>query len=901
MVKPVWNNAQRVNHQNFAKKSHPCVKKNMVPKAVLMKSGLVSINTARQNMSKTSVLVNTGRQVNPAHSKTTVNAARPMSYLSKTAYSTDQGVMEDMLLLEGTPKEGKSQENVPLKLLIDESQVLLRVPRKNNMYSVDLKNIVPKGGLTCLFAKAISDESKLWHRRLGHLNFKTMNKLVKGNLIRGLPSKLFENDQTCVACQKGKQHRASCKFNGKADEGLFVGYSLNSKAFRVFNSRTMIVEENLHIRYKASDMQVKQERNKPDKDYILLPLWTADPPFSQNPKSSDNDGSKPSSYDGKKVGEDPRKDSEPNKVCDVLEYQVKLAYTDSDYARASLDRKSTTEKLLWWKDIAAIHKLTTAVMLIVVEVPQSSVPSDNVADKAVYKELDDILVRAATTASSLEAEQDSETMGDTFAQTRFENVSKLSNDPLLQRVLDLEITKTTQANEIASLKRKVKKLKQKKRSRTHRLKRLYKVGLTARVESSGDEESLEVVVKDVNLTVDEVTLAQALAALKSVKPKVKSNVVEELSVPVSAASTKAKVQDKGKEKMIEPKKPLKKKDQSSFDKQEAIRLQAEFEEEERLAREKDEANVTLIKEWDDIQAKVNADYQLAQRLQAKEEEQTDLVEGSSKRAGDELEQEVTKKQKVDNVQETAKVDDGQEAAKIKDLMKIFPDEEEVAIDAIPLANKPPNIVDWKIHKEGKKNYYQIIRADRSSKMYIVFSHMLKSFDREDFETLWKLVKVKYGSTRPTAGEVTTISTKLLLLEEVTTASGRVNAASEEVSTAELESIVIGIGYSLKEKNEAKKRTKQSPRLERALWLNGRDELLRDERRRLRVADVFEDARESEWRERLGEMSSCGLMHTPVDADKETAELQSLIEFVPDEEEVAIDAIPLATKPLTIVD
>ncbi|GJY20798.1 putative ribonuclease H-like domain-containing protein [Tanacetum coccineum] len=83
------------------------------------------------------------------------------------------------------------------------------------MYSVDLKNIVSKGGLTCLFAKATSDESKLWHRRLGHLNFKTMNKLVKGNLVRGLPSKLFENDQTCVACQKGKQHRASCKSKTK--------------------------------------------------------------------------------------------------------------------------------------------------------------------------------------------------------------------------------------------------------------------------------------------------------------------------------------------------------------------------------------------------------------------------------------------------------------------------------------------------------------------------------------------------------------------------------------------------------------------------------------------------------------------------------------------------------------
>ncbi|GJZ19470.1 hypothetical protein Tco_0556060 [Tanacetum coccineum] len=83
----------------------------------------------------------------------------------------------------------------------------------------------------------------------------------------------------------------------------------------------------------------------------------------------------------------------------------------------------------------------------------------------------------------------------------------------------------------------------------------------------------------------------------------------------------------------------------------------------------------------------------------------------------------------------AEVDDDQEAAKIKELMKIVPDEEEVAINAISLATKPPTIVDWNIHKEEKKNYYQIIRADGSSKMYLVFSHMLKSFNKEDFETL----------------------------------------------------------------------------------------------------------------------------------------------------------------------
>ncbi|GJW90024.1 putative ribonuclease H-like domain-containing protein [Tanacetum coccineum] len=209
MVKPVWNNAQKVNHQNFAKKTHPYAKKNLVPRAVLMKSGLVSVNTARQ--------------VNAAHSKTTVNAARPMSYLSKTTHSTVKRLIHKNTTFKNNNINQRvnsvlfnDTECIVLSLnfkLINECQVLLRVPRKNNMYSVDLKNIVPKGGLTCLFAKATSDESKLCYRRLGHLKFKTMNKLVKGNLVRGLPYKLFENDQTCVACQKGKQHRASCKSN----------------------------------------------------------------------------------------------------------------------------------------------------------------------------------------------------------------------------------------------------------------------------------------------------------------------------------------------------------------------------------------------------------------------------------------------------------------------------------------------------------------------------------------------------------------------------------------------------------------------------------------------------------------------------------------------------------------
>nr|GEX72499.1 putative reverse transcriptase domain-containing protein [Tanacetum cinerariifolium] len=95
--------------------------------------------------------------------------------------------------------------------LKNDTNVFLRTSRQHNMYSNDLNNIVPHKDLTCLVAKASTDESMLWHKRLGHLNFKTTNKLVRHNLVKGLPSKCFENDHTCVACLKGKQHKASYK------------------------------------------------------------------------------------------------------------------------------------------------------------------------------------------------------------------------------------------------------------------------------------------------------------------------------------------------------------------------------------------------------------------------------------------------------------------------------------------------------------------------------------------------------------------------------------------------------------------------------------------------------------------------------------------------------------------
>ncbi|GJS71454.1 hypothetical protein Tco_0704295 [Tanacetum coccineum] len=184
-----------------------------------------------------------------------------------------------------------------------------------------------------------------------------------------------------------------------------------------------------------------------------------------------------------------------------------------------------------------------------------------------------------------------------------------------------------------------------------------------------------------------------------------------------------------------------------------------------LAREKDEANVALLKEWNDIQAKIDVDYQMLNKLQVKNKKSFEYEEKSSCL----MEAQRLKNKSFANIQELLKsyekskhfVDWTQNWLKgmrrmeqksdEKSLMNVIPDEEEVAVDAIPLATKPPSIVDWKIVKEGKISYYQIIRADGSSKRYSAFIQMLKSFDREDLETLWKLVKAKHGYTRPEEG------------------------------------------------------------------------------------------------------------------------------------------------------
>ncbi|GKD49522.1 hypothetical protein Tco_1278498 [Tanacetum coccineum] len=263
---------------------------------------------------------------------------------------------------------------------------------------------------------------------------------------------------------------------------------------------------------------------------------------------------------------------------------------------------------------------------------------------------------------------------------------------LSDKVLDLETTKTAQAKEIASLKKRIKKLERKRKSKTPGMKRLFKTGRSAQFVSSKDEglsdkedaskqgrkiadidadvevtlidetqgrnddnlifdtivlEKHEVEVKKVvstaevttksatTITVNELTLAQILIEIKAEKPKVRGVMIQEPSkfttttIKTTLAASKPS-QDKGKAKMIESKEPLKMKPkyQVLLDEQEDIRLQAQFDEEERIAREKEEANTALIAQWNDIQDKVETNYELAQRLQVEEQEEFTIEEKS---------------------------------------------------------------------------------------------------------------------------------------------------------------------------------------------------------------------------------------------------------------------------------
>ncbi|GJZ38977.1 hypothetical protein Tco_0585540 [Tanacetum coccineum] len=466
------------------------------------------------------------------------------------------------------------------------------------------------------------------------------------------------------------------------------------------------------------------------------------------------------------------------------------------------------------------------------EIPQSSVPTEPIADEAANEE--NVPIQSNDPPLSRV-----NTLGSAKDRLSLKELIDLCTK-LCDRVLDLETTKTAQAKEIASLKKIVKKLERKRKSKTPGMKRLFKIGRSAQVVSSKDEglgdqedaskqgrkiddidkdaevtlvdetqgsiddaqmfdtdvfngeevfvvEQIEKVVEEVVSTAEVVVqelVQSTTTTIPSTIPRAKGIVFheqEQAPTPIVSSQQLTQVKDKGKGKMVEeePMKKMYKKELLELDEELAFKLQAKEDEQARLAREKarepeeltDKEKARLLVELLEkrkkhfaalrAQEKRNKPLTKAQRkLQCQlvnmfVDKDTELVkeiskkagaemaqESSSKRAGDELKQEKEKKQKID---------DDQEEAEMKKLIKVVPDEEEVAIDAIPLATKPSSIVDWKIVKEGKIGLFQIIRANGSSKRYSSMIQMLRDFDREDLETIWKLVKAKHGSTRPKEG------------------------------------------------------------------------------------------------------------------------------------------------------
>ncbi|GJY01514.1 hypothetical protein Tco_0359666 [Tanacetum coccineum] len=333
------------------------------------------------------------------------------------------------------------------------------------------------------------------------------------------------------------------------------------------------------------------------------------------------------------------------------------------------------------------------------ELPQTSGPTTNVADEAVNEEMNASLEKATTTATSLDAEQDRGNINKTQSKATLNEPSFIGTSsgsgPRRQDIIGDTIAQTRtqrlQALEINSLKRRVTKLKRRKRSGTHGIKRLYKVGLSAKVESSDEEQSLdeedaskqgriadidaakdiylinvykdedmfgvndldgdevvvetEVAPKDVNLSVDEVTLAQALAALKSTKPKA----------------------DK-----------------------------------------------------DDVQAKIDADYQLAQRLQA--EEQEELTDEEKARLFVQF---------------------------LEKIRKFFAAKrvEKKGTDHQQELNKGVSYMDTEVVEESSKKAEAEIAQESSSKKAGEELEQ-ESFKKEDLEVLWRLVKARFEKIKP---------------------------------------------------------------------------------------------------------------------------------------------------------
>ncbi|GKC04364.1 putative ribonuclease H-like domain-containing protein [Tanacetum coccineum] len=296
MVKPVWNYTQRMNHQNFSRMTHPSPKRNMVPKAILMRSSLVSLTTARP--------------VNNAQPRTTVNSARPMTNVFNKAHSTVRRPINNKTATKNSnfnkrvnTVSGKNVNTARPKAVV----TLLRETRQSTNGFTGPRRVIDSG---CS------------RHMTGNMSYLTDFEEIDGGYVAfgGNPKGGKNQKQRCPVTILNTIDHLS-KFNGKPDKGFFVGYSINSKAFRTklafnidaltksMNYKPIVTgnQSNGNAGTKSCNDAGKARRETvPGKDYILLLLWPADLLLSQILKSSPDAGLKPSRDNEKKVTEEPR-------------------------------------------------------------------------------------------------------------------------------------------------------------------------------------------------------------------------------------------------------------------------------------------------------------------------------------------------------------------------------------------------------------------------------------------------------------------------------------------------------------------------------------------------------------------------------------------------------------------
>nr|GEV88576.1 hypothetical protein [Tanacetum cinerariifolium] len=258
--KPVWNHAMRVNHHNSTRMTHPHSKNHVVPTIVLTRSRLVPLNAARP--------------VTIAVPQTSVKHQRLVKHVVNKPHSPiRRPIIKKLLLLRLN------------RLMMFRGTKGTGVPRENNMYNVDLKNVVPSGDLTCLFAKATLDESNLWHKRLGHINFKIMNKLVKGNG----PTWLFDIDT--------------------------LTKSMNYQPVVTRNQPN----HNAGIQGNFDAGKVRKETES-TQQYVLLPLWSTG---SKDPQNTDVDVAFDDKENESKVHVSPSSSDKPKKHDEKAKREAK--------------------------------------------------------------------------------------------------------------------------------------------------------------------------------------------------------------------------------------------------------------------------------------------------------------------------------------------------------------------------------------------------------------------------------------------------------------------------------------------------------------------------------------------------------------------------------------------------